>query len=455
MKKADKQEAKAQKQAAKNKKQQEKQEAKARKQKAKSKAKQEKQAAKNKKKQEKQEAKNKNNQAKNEAKEKKQKDKQAAKAKKQESKKAAAAKKQQAKQAKAAKKAKTGEDGQQYTRRLNLKVVIPLAVLLVGAAAGAFFFLFGGDDGLTPPTAYAIAEESTIVLDGFLDEDGKLVAVNLQMADGSEIPETEDNKKKEDKKDKDKEDAENPENAEETDEPALLPIDAVALYDYTGVTPEALEQYLDALLAEDEGFVLVADDYNKLETRPVFAEAVEPDAESEEADKEDAEKEKGDKEKSDKDKSDKEDDGNEDAETLQMVDGTVLLARETTSPSAEGRLFQLRLTWTADGACTVEVSCPVASFPAEPLVNSGGALNYIKSRRPSDLGLPGESMDEYNIYNQDGVLVIDGRVYRKFIVYELNEKTGTNSYVGEYLLSGDGRSIYKRDSLTGVLERVQ
>ena len=394
-----KQQAKAQKQEAKKKKKQAKQEAKAKKKEAKA---------------QKNEGKNKDKQEKQAAKAQKKKEQQAAKAKKQESKKAAAAKKKADKQAKAAKK--DGGEGEQTRRRLNLKVVIPLAlVLLAGIAAGVYFFLLrGGAEEIQPPTAYAISEESTIVLDGFLEEGGKISAITLQ------LPESEDGEK-EDKKDDKKE-----EDSEEDTEPQLLPIDTVAIYDYVGVTPNALEQYLDALLAEDEGFVLVDEGYKKLETRPVFGELVA-------AEDDDAE-----------------------AETMQLVDGTALLARETSSPDAEGRLFQLRLTWTADGnTCSVEVSCPEAAFPAESIVNSSGALSFIKSQRPSDLGLPGESMDEYNIYNQDGVLVIDGRVYRKFIIYEPDEVTGTNSYVGEYLLSGDGRSVFKRDSLTGELQRVK
>lgn len=378
--------------------------------------------AKNKKKQEKKEAQAAKQKDKQAAKAKKQDNKKAAKAKKLESQKAAKAKKMQAKQAKAAKKGKNDGGEEQTKRKLNMKVVIPLAiVLLAGIAAGVYFFFLRGDEGLTPPTAYAIGEESTIVLDGFLEEGGKLVAVNLQLPEGSE-------EAKEDTKDDDGE--------EGMAEPQILPLDTVAVYEYKGVTPTALDSYLDALLAESEGFVLVDEEYNEQETRPVFAvaESSEEAAEGDEKDKDDK----------------------EEAESKPVLqDGTALLARENNAESAEGRLFQLRLTWTADDLCTVEVSCPQAEFPTESLMNSSGALSYIKSQRPSDLGLPGESMDEYNIYNQDGVLVIDGRVYRKFNVYEPDERTGVNAYVGEYLISGDGRSIFKRDSLTGELERVK
>lgn len=385
-----------------------KQEAKAKKQEAKAK----KQEAKAKKQAEKKEAKAKKQAAKKEAKAKKQKEQQAAKAKKQEAK----AKKQ------AAKKGKDEGSNEGGKRRLNMKVVIPLVILLAAGGAGAFFFLKGGEE-LQPPTAYVIAEESTIVLDGFLEEGGKIKAITLQQPEGEA---EEEEAEKED--DKSEEEAENSENAE----PQPVPIDTIALYDYTGVTPAALEQYLDALLAEDQGFVMVDEDYNELEQRPVFAEA---------ADDKDAEDDKDDK------KDDKEDKEAEPA----LAAGTILLAREA---SVEGRLFQVRLTWTAEGECNVEVSCPEAAFPEEPMMNSTGALDYIKGQRPSDLGLPGESMAQYNIYNQEGSVVLDGQIYRKFIVYELDEVTHTNAYVGEFLISGDGHTVYKRDE-NGELQRVK
>ena len=376
-----------------------------------------KQEAKAKKQAEKKEAKAKKQAAKKEAKAKKQKEQQVAKAKKQEAK----AKKQ------AAKKGKDDGANEGGKRRLNMKVVIPLVILLAAGGAGAFFFLKGGEE-LQPPTAYVIAEESTIVLDGFLEEGGKIKAITLQQPEGEA---EEEEAEKEDEKQEEK--AENSENAE----PQPVPVDTIALYDYIGVTPAALEQYLDALLAEDQGFVMVDENYNEIEQRPVFAEAAEDAA----ADDKDSEDDKDDK------KDDKED---KEAESA-MAAGTILLAREA---SVEGRLFQVRLTWTAEGECNVEVSCPEAAFPEEPMMNSTGALDYIKGQRPSDLGLPGDSMAQYNIYNQEGSVVLDGRIYRKFIVYELDEVTHTNAYVGEFLMSGDGRTVYKRDE-NGELQRVK
>ena len=51
-------------------------------------------------------------------------------------------------------------------------------------------------------------------------------------------------------------------------------------------------------------------------------------------------------------------------------------------------------------------------------------------------------------------MLIDGKMYRKYIVYELDEKTNTNAFAGEFLISGDGRTIYKRDE-NGELQRVK
>lgn len=367
------------------------------------------------------EAKNKKKQEKQEAKNKKKKDKQAAKAKKQQAKQAAAAKKQQAK---AGKKGQAEGEAPQGKRRLNLKVVIPLLLVLVAAgAAGAHFFLLGGEE-LQPPSAYIIADESTIVLDGFLAEGGKIQAINIQLPEESGEKPAEDDKKAEEKAADD--------NGEPA-EPQAVPIDATAVYEYAGVTPEALQQYVAALQAEEEGFILVDEEYKKLEEQPDFGGAAADD----EADANTSKKEADDK--------------NAD-EPAPMTDGSILLAREA---SVEGRLFQLAISWTAKGESVIAVSCPQAAFPQEPTLSSQGALDYIKAQKPADLGLPGESMDDYHVYSQDGSVVIDGKIYRKFYVYALDEKTNTNAYVGEYLISSTGHKIYKQDWLTGELEQVK
>ncbi len=375
------------------------------------------------------EAKNKKKQEKKEAKSKKKKEKQEAKAKKRQTKQAAAAKKQQAK---AGKKGQAEGAEQQGKRRLNLKVVIPLLLVLAAAGGAGFHFFWPGGEELQPPAAYIIADESTIVLDGFLTEGGKIKSINIQ------LPEEDGDEPAEDEPMGDENSADG---KDEAAEPQAVPIDATAVYEYTGVTPAALQQYVAALQAEEEGFILVDEEYKKLEEQPDFGGAAA-----------DAENQESAEDKSDDKKSDDKKDAEEGEELPPMTDGAILLAREA---GAEGRLFQLAISWTAKGESVIAVSCPQAAFPQEPTLTSQGALDYIKAQKPSDLGLPGESMDAYHVYNQEGSVVIDGKIYRKFYVYALDEKTNTNAYVGEYLISSTGNIIYKQDRLTGELEQVK
>jgi len=113
---------------------------------------------------------------KNEEKAKKKKEKAAIKAQKQKAKQEAKTKKQEAKKSKKANKsAKPGKgENEEGKKKLNLKMLIPVLLLLVAGGALAAKFVLGGDKELTPPEAYAIAEESTIVLDSYLEEGGKL-----------------------------------------------------------------------------------------------------------------------------------------------------------------------------------------------------------------------------------------------------------------------------------------
>lgn len=359
---------------------------------------------------------------KNEEKAKKKKEKAAMKAQKQKAKQAAKTKKQEAKKSKKASKGgKSGKGGKsdngEDKKKLNLKLLIPLLVLLLAGGALAANFVLGGKKELIPPETYTIAEESTIVLDSYLEEGGKLVAFTLQEPEAAEGEEPEEEKTEE-------EPADDAENAE----PQPVDIDAMLLYDYEGVTPAALEQYVAALQAEEQGFIIVDENYKEVEEPPVFAAPAEEAADDEKA-------------------------ADEEPAAPKLADGTLLLAREA---SVEGRLFLVRLTWQEEkGACTVEISCPQAAFPEEPMMNTGSAMDYVERMSPADLGLPGESMEEYHTYAQGGNVVIDGKVFRKFTVYSVDEVTNTNEFVGVFVMSGNGRTIYREDQETGELLPVK
>jgi hypothetical protein len=70
------------------------------------------------------------------------------------------------------------------------------------------------------------------------------------------------------------------------------------------------------------------------------------------------------------------------------------------------------------------------------------------------LELEGDSMKEYEIYPLEGQSEIDGLPCRQFHVYKVDEDTGTNEIVGEYLFSENRRTIYKIDSETGDVKKL-
>ncbi|MCI8608126.1 MAG: hypothetical protein HFE73_00610 [Firmicutes bacterium] len=90
----------------------------------------------------------------------------------------------------------------------------------------------------------------------------------------------------------------------------------------------------------------------------------------------------------------------------------------------------------------------------EPVIAVETMVDYIQAQKPSDLELEGDSMKEYEIYPLEGQSEIDGLPCRQFHVYKVDEDTGTNEIVGEYLFSENRRTIYKIDSETGDVKKL-
>ena len=71
----------------------------------------------------------------------------------------------------------------------------------------------------------------------------------------------------------------------------------------------------------------------------------------------------------------------------------------------------------------------------------------------------GNQCDLYGMFgindNLEHRVVIDGKVFRKFTVYSIDEVTNTNDFVGVFVMSGNGRTIYRQDQETGELTPVK
>ncbi len=255
----------------------------------------------------------------------------------------------------------------------------------------------GKKDKIESPEAYSIGEDSAISLDTLLDEDkGKLTDISAP-----ESEKEKDDKNKDDKEDKDSE--------KEKDTAA----DDVYTYTYGEMAeaPATLQTYAETLIDEENGFSALDEEGKSQEDLPEIGEK-----------------------------------------------GDLVLARAS---AVEGHIFQLALSWEGED-CTIEVSCPEGAIEeaqsAEQLVTAGtlsGVVDYVSSLSPSELDLPGESMQEYHFYPSEGTRLVDGTVCRQFSVYKPDENTQTNTFVGYYLISAVGRHVYKVDPETKETTQLQ
>lgn len=173
-------------------------------------------------------------------------------------------------------------------------------------------------------------------------------------------------------------------------------------YAYEIAAPAALvNRYINELLKEDHNFVLTDLDHVILMDRPELEDRV----------------------------------------------GEVILARES---EVEGHLFQIAIGWSELGGLTAQVSVPEAVLREPEKKDDEPAsldeqMEYIKSLEPDLLGLPGTSMDEYEIFPVEGFVQVDDITCRRFNVYEIQWTDETEHIpviVGTYFLSIDQQHIY-------------
>ncbi len=83
------------------------------------------------------------------------------------------------------------------------------------------------------------------------------------------------------------------------------------------------------------------------------------------------------------------------------------------------------------------------------------SIAYFRSLPPEALGLPGESMDEYDIFASEHLILVDGVPCKEFHVYSMAGKAGTNDVQGLYLLTQRGaRKIYRLDEATNTVTEL-
>ena len=121
--------------------------------------------------------------------------------------------------------------------------------------------------------------------------------------------------------------------------------------------------------------------------------------------------------------------------------GEVFMTKQS---GEEGRLLRIEVTWEEDSLCVMltKVADQDSRLEPESLTNSD-AVEFLKGLSPASLGLPGDSMRDYQIYPIDGTVHVDGVPCLKLQVYQLHFPESSNDIVGVYLLTGDCRHLYR------------
>lgn len=137
-------------------------------------------------------------------------------------------------------------------------------------------------------------------------------------------------------------------------------------------------------------------------------------------------------------------------------------AQPTQAPEAEEpvrMVLTVRITWS-EGQCVVtadEEEGMVTSPPREPTSGNSGSLSIrgaqarLEAMTPEELGLSGESMEEYNVFPIDGVEMVDGVACITLYVYS-DGGEGGNEFMGSYLMSIDGAHLYRVNPVNDAIE---
>ena len=128
-------------------------------------------------------------------------------------------------------------------------------------------------------------------------------------------------------------------------------------------------------------------------------------------------------------------------------------------------MFQIVLGWSqASDNLAVRVAAPEGKlrYPEpepEPEKEPGfdpasleEHLDKLKAANPARLGLPGQSMSEYEIYAMGGFVTVDGYDCRRFTIHS-RENPGT--IMGIYLISADLQHYYQLDPDTNIIMELR
>ena len=304
------------------------------------------------------------------------------------------------------------EEGEAPPKKSKKKLIlIGAAAAAVVVGVGVFFFLRGGKDKeavqapIEIPTEYVLNELKIVALPVW----GTEVVVYQEEV----IPEPEKPPEEEQQEDGEQDEAQDEAQEGETEEEAPPPAEETEdfpqiLYRYEGLQNprDLIAAYAAVMTTADAGFSVVDETLLRIDP-PVFEE--------------------------------------------EQASGSVQLARNLPE---EGGVQSLLLTWTGT-TCTVTLDMPegqVRDPKPETTAPSGThrwSVSDLRALHPSALGLPGESMDVYELMPQEGSVLIEGSPCMRVNIYDQD-----GQIAGNYFLSADGRA-YVLDVLNNRVRELE
>ena len=125
-------------------------------------------------------------------------------------------------------------------------------------------------------------------------------------------------------------------------------------------------------------------------------------------------------------------------------------------------VIAVRISWSEDKCVVIAseeegevTSAPPSSRPGStPSIGVRDAERQLLSMTPAELGLPGTSMSQYEVFWEDGTQLVNGVTCIRLDVY--NSSDGPNPYLfaSSYLMSIDGAHLYKLDPVTNELSEL-
>lgn len=140
----------------------------------------------------------------------------------------------------------------------------------------------------------------------------------------------------------------------------------------------------------------------------------------------------------------------------ELLSGKVHLVRPITvdeeGTEVKNTLFSLQISWTEE-KCVITVGQLAGRIlhpqpetpPQRPPLTIASAVDYFYSCHPSELGLPGESMEGYEVLTLDGAVLVGTTPCLRINVYSTDERTGTNVIAGQYFLADSGFDLFYVD----------